>query len=133
MLFDIYGRRVLATFLITDSGGIYIRFVVLLLFDLGMLSSDVILRKIRENMDVIRGFGVRRIGLFGSYARGEQRPDSDVDILVEFEDGMKTFDNYMGLKIFLEDLLGCRVDLVVLDSVKPRLKPYILGSVIYAT
>ena len=106
---------------------------MLLLFDLGMLSSDVILRKIRENMDVIRGFGVRRICLFGSYARGEQRPDSDVDILVEFEDGMKTFDNYMGLKIFLEDLLGCRVDLVVLDSVKPRLKPYILGSVIYAT
>ena len=106
---------------------------MLLLFDLGMLSSEVILRKIRENMDVIRGFGVRRIGLFGSYARGEGRPDSDVDILVEFEDGMKTFDNYMGLKVFLEDLLGCRVDLVVLDSVKPRLKPYILGSVIYAT
>ncbi len=65
-----------------------------------MLTSEVILKKIRENMDVIRGYGVKRIGLFGSYVRGEQGLESDVDILVEFESGMKTFDNYMGLKFF---------------------------------
>jgi len=81
-----------------------------------MLTSEVILKKIRENMDVIRGYGVEKIGLFGSYVKGEQRLGSDVDILVEFKRGMKTFDNYMGLKFFLEDLLGCKVDLVILGS-----------------
>jgi len=81
-----------------------------------MLTSEVILKKIRENMNVIRGYGVEKIGLFGSYVKGEQRLGSDVDILVEFKRGMKTFDNYMGLKFFLEDLLGCKVDLVILGS-----------------
>lgn len=60
-------------------------------------------------MEKIRGYGVRRIGLFGSYCRGEQTETSDVDILVEFEDDEKTFDNYMDLKFFLEDLFGLKV------------------------
>jgi len=76
-------------------------------------------------------YGVRRIGLFGSCLRGDARTDSDVDILVEFE--RKTFDNYMGLKFFLEDRLGRRVDLVIADSIKPRLRESILQEVEYAT
>jgi len=56
-----------------------------------MLTSDGVLRKISENMEVIRGYGVRRIGLFGSYALGGQKIESDVDVLVEFK-GKKTFD-----------------------------------------
>jgi predicted nucleotidyltransferase len=56
-------------------------------------------------------FGVRSLALFGSVARDEARPDSDVDVLVEF-DGPMTFDRHMGLLVFLEDLLGCRVDVV---------------------
>jgi predicted nucleotidyltransferase len=75
-------------------------------------------------------YGVRRIGIFGSCTRGEDRPDSDVDILVEFE--RKTFDNYMGLKFFLEDHLDRRVDLVIADSIKPRLREAILQEVEYA-
>lgn len=84
------------------------------------------------NMEKIRGYGVRRIGLFGSYSRGEQTETSDMDILVEFEDDEKTFDNYMDLKFFLEDLFGLKVDLVMEGTIKPDLLPYILGSVKYA-
>lgn len=97
-----------------------------------MLTKEGILAKIEENREGIRGYGVERIGVFGSYVRGEQRDGSDVDILVEFERGKKTFDNYMDLKFFLEDLLSCGVDLVISEAIKPRLKPYILGSVAYA-
>ena len=98
-----------------------------------MLNSDEILKKIKESKDKIRKFGVRRIGLFGSYVRSEQKEGSDIDIIVEFEKGKKTFDNYMELKFFLEDLFNCKVDLVILESIKPDLKPHILRRVKYAT
>jgi len=68
------------------------------------LRRDAILKAVRKNDRKIRGFGVSRIGLFGSYVRGEEKRGSDVDLLVEFEKGSKTFDNYMGAKFFLEDL-----------------------------
>lgn len=74
-------------------------------------------------------FGVISIGLFGSFAKGNENPDSDVDILVELED--PTFDNYMDLKFRLEDVLDRTVDLVLLETVKPRLKPVIEREVIY--
>jgi len=98
-----------------------------------MLTSKLIIQKISERMEEIRKYGVKKIGLFGSYAKGSQRIESDVDILVEFEKGKKTFDNYMELKLFLESLLNCKVDLVTLESIKPELKPYIMNSVVYAT
>ena len=96
-----------------------------------MLNSDEILKKIKESKDKIRKFGVRRIGLFGSYIRSEQKKGSDIDIIVEFEKGKKSFDNYMELKFFLEDLFNCKVDLVI--PIKPDLKPHILRSVKYST
>jgi len=99
---------------------------------LKMLNSDEILKKIEESKDKIKKFGVRRIGLFGSYIRSEQKKESDIDVLVEFKKGKKTFDNYMELKFFLEDLFNCKVDLVILESIKPDLKPHILKSVKYA-
>ncbi|HJX63847.1 MAG TPA: nucleotidyltransferase family protein [Polyangia bacterium] len=71
-----------------------------------------------------RDFGVRRICLFGSTARDEARPNSDLDLLVDFEVG-PTFDSFMGLKFFLEDHLGQRVDLVTPDALKPRLRPVV--------
>lgn len=97
-----------------------------------MLRRKVILKKLEENIKQVKRYGVKRIGLFGSYIRNEQKGKSDVDILVEFEKGMKTFDNYMELKFFLEELLKCKVDLVIFDSLKPRIKPYILREVEYA-
>jgi hypothetical protein len=77
-------------------------------------------------------FHVRRIGVFGSHARGEARAGSDVDVLVEFEPGQATFDNYMDLKFYLEDHFKCKVDLVTADAIKPQLKAAILSEVTYA-
>jgi len=76
-------------------------------------------------------FGVKRIGIFGSYVRHEQGKESDIDILVEFKEGCKTFDNYMDLKEFLEKLLGLKVDLVIKSAIKPALKEVILKEVVY--
>ncbi len=97
-----------------------------------MLTAEEILKLIQQNKERIRKYGVKRIGLFGSYLRGEQREDSDIDILVEFERGKKTFDNYMELKFFLEELFKRKVDLVIAESVKPELRKYIMESVRYA-
>jgi len=94
-------------------------------------TKQEILKKLEENRKQIKRYGVKRIGLFGSYVRNEQKGKSDVDILVGFEDGMKTFDNYMGLRFLLEDLLECKVDLVIYDALKPRVKPYIMREVEY--
>lgn len=74
--------------------------------------------------DIVRRFGVRSLSLFGSVARDEATTDSDVDLLVEFE-GPTTFDAHMGLLVHLEDLLGCRVDLLTRKGLKPRLRPLI--------
>ncbi|MCM8784838.1 MAG: nucleotidyltransferase family protein [Candidatus Omnitrophica bacterium] len=76
-------------------------------------------------------FGIKEFGIFGSYVRGEESQASDLDILVEFEEGKKTFDNYMELKFYLEDLLNLKVDLVIKSAIKPRLRPYILEEVVY--
>jgi len=94
--------------------------------------KEEIIKKLEENRERIKGYGVGRIGLFGSYARGKERQKSDIDILVEFEKGKKTFDNYMGLVLFLEDLLGLKVDLVIRENIKTLLKPHILKGVEYA-
>ncbi len=93
-----------------------------------MLTVDGILGAPAEHRERIRSMGVRRIGVFGSFARGEER---DIDILIEFTEGGRSFDTYMGLKFFLEDLFGRRVDLVDRDAIKPALAPHILRSVRY--
>ncbi len=96
-----------------------------------MLTADGILGALAEHRGRIRSLGVRRIGVFGSFARGEEREESDIDILIEFEEGGRSFDTYMDLKFFLEDLFGRRVDLVDRDAIKPALAPQILRSVRY--
>jgi uncharacterized protein len=90
-----------------------------------------ILRVIREKQpELARRFSVRRIGVFGSFVRGGARPESDVDILVELSE--PTFDHYMDLKFFLEEALNRSVDLVMAETVKPRLRPIIQKEVVYA-
>ena len=64
--------------------------------------------------------------------RGEEKPESDVDVLVEFREGEKTFDHYMDLKFYLEDIFGRKVDLVMKGAIKPRLREPILSEVVYA-
>ncbi|MDP2895257.1 MAG: nucleotidyltransferase family protein [bacterium] len=75
-------------------------------------------------------FSVSRIGVFGSFVADSARPESDVDILVELE--VPTFDHYMDLKFRLEEALDRTVDLVMAETVKPRLRPIIEREVVYA-
>ena len=98
-----------------------------------MLTKEHILEMLQNNKAAIKAFGVKRIGLFGSYLQGIQNSESDIDILVEFKTGQKSFDHYMDLKFFLEKLFGCKVDLIIKESIKPDLKDRILKSVEYAS
>ena len=93
-------------------------------YDASMRRADVIAQIAAQREELTRRFGVRSLSIFGSVARDEARSDSDVDVLVEF-DGPTTFDGHMGLLVFLEDLLGCRVDVVTTKGLKPRLRPLI--------
>jgi len=77
-------------------------------------------------------FGVATIGIFGSYARGEEQPESDVDVIVSFQKDKKTFDNFMGTKFYLESLFKRKVDLVTDGALKPLIRDPILRDVIYA-
>jgi predicted nucleotidyltransferase len=93
--------------------------------------ATTILQKISSMMDELKNrFSVERIGLFGSFARGEESSSSDVDILVELAE--PTFDNYMDLKFRLEEVLGRRVDLVMAETLKPRIRPIVEQEVVYA-
>lgn len=86
-----------------------------------------VLRPVRGELE--QRFTVRRLGVFGSWMRGEAGPTSDVDVLVELE--RPTFDHYMDLKFRLEEILGREVDLVLADTLKPRLRPVIEREVRY--
>jgi len=92
-----------------------------------------IIGKLKNHLVEIKSkFKVKEIGIFGSRIKGKAKTGSDIDILVEFEQGYKTFDNYMDLKFYLEKRFGCRVDLVLKNALKEELKPYILSEVVYA-
>jgi predicted nucleotidyltransferase len=93
--------------------------------------KEELVEALSQNRRGMESLGVRRIGLFGSFARDAQRADSDVDLLVEFEPGRKTFDNYMQLAFLLEDLLQRRVELVTPEALSPHLGPRILAEVEY--
>jgi len=98
----------------------------------------------RRRLDEIRGilrkhleelkerYGVREIGIFGSYLRGEAREESDLDILVEFEPDAKiSLLDFVELENYLSDLLGVKVDLVEGSALKPRIGKRILAEVVY--
>ena len=96
------------------------------------MDVDRIERKMEEKKVYIkRVFHVREIGVFGSFIRGEQTASSDIDVLVEFEKGHKDFFNYMKLRYYLEELLQRKIDLVIKNAVKPRLRKRIFSEVEY--
>ena len=80
--------------------------------------------------DLRRRYGVRSLAVFGSLARGDEREDSDVDILVTFE-GKATFDDYMGLELDLEELLGRPVDLGTPETLRPELRAAVERDLIH--
>ncbi len=87
--------------------------------------------KIKRTEPLLRKkFRVKKIGIFGSYSRGEQRKRSDLDILVEFFEDPSLF-KFIGLENYLSDILGIKVDLVMKNSLKPNIGKQILSEVIY--
>lgn len=88
------------------------------------MGRDTVIKQLKAHLDQLTDFKIKSLAIFGSVARDEAGPDSDIDFLVEFE-GPATFDQYMGLKLFLEDLLDRPVDLVTRKGVRPELVPHI--------
>ncbi|MHB8893767.1 MAG: nucleotidyltransferase family protein [Candidatus Geothermincolia bacterium] len=92
-----------------------------------------VLETIQDQMPRLRhDFHVKQIGLFGSYARGEQRRSSDIDLLVDFETGHRDYFNLIRLRFHLQETLGRDVDVVTRASLKPGLRRQVLSEVRYA-
>jgi predicted nucleotidyltransferase len=96
-------------------------------------TKEHVLSLLQGHHHQIRDLGVHRLGLFGSFVRERQGHESDVDILVEFEPGRKTFDTFMQLAFLLEALFGRRVELVTPESLSPYIGPHILREIEYVT
>ncbi len=97
-----------------------------------MLTKKRVLSTIKDHAEEISFYGVKKVGIFGSFARSKQDSKSDVDVLVEFNKGAKTFDNYIELKFFLEKLFRRKVDLVIKEALKAGIKNRVLSEVQYA-
>ncbi|OGH99958.1 MAG: hypothetical protein A2Y25_02435 [Candidatus Melainabacteria bacterium GWF2_37_15] len=98
-----------------------------------MEEKGQIIEKLRELKPYLeKEYSVEEIGVFGSYARGEQREDSDIDVLVSLKRGHSVgLIEFCGLKEYLSEILHKNVDLITKKGIKPALKKYILGEVIY--
>ena len=99
-----------------------------------MKSRDQILAFLKQNKKLFRDrYHIIRIGLFGSYARGDQNVNSDIDLLVEFEDNTKDlYDLKLQLKDFFQKSLGIEIDICREKYIKPRIKKSILKETVYA-
>ena len=97
-----------------------------------MLTKDEILGILRRELPRLKEeFRVIRIGLFGSYANGEQGVDSDIDLLVELDPPVGFF-KFIALEDYLSERLGVKVDLVTPDALKPMIRPQVLEGTVYA-
>jgi len=90
------------------------------------LNKEDIFKLLKQNKEKLKNHEVKKIGLFGSVLRGENDNESDVDLLVEFNEGKKNYDNFIELAFLLEDLLQRKVDLLTIDALNPYMKPKIL-------
>jgi predicted nucleotidyltransferase len=96
-----------------------------------MKKKDEILQILNTRRSYLKKvYGVRNIGLFGSYSRGEEGPDSDLDLLIEFDRPIGFF-KFIELEDYLTEKLGIKVELVTKDALKPLLRPYIMKDIIY--
>lgn len=97
------------------------------------LHKENIFQILNSHKQELLNYGVKEIGLFGSYVRNEATKESDIDLLVEIEKEKKTFRNFMALSYYLEELLGKKVELVTKQSLSPYIGPHILKSVEYVS
>ncbi len=97
------------------------------------MNTNEIFNILRQNKSKLSQLGVRQIGLFGSRSRGEANEESDIDFLVEFIKGRKSYDNYIELCFLLESLFNKKIDLLTAESLNPYLKEQILREVKYET
>lgn len=97
------------------------------------MTREQILAKLRENESALRARGVSHAALFGSRARGDNRPDSDIDIMIEFDPAAQiTLFNYAGLKDYIASLFDSAVDVVNRNGLKPHIRPAATADAIYA-
>ncbi len=97
------------------------------------MKQDVVLQLLKQkNAELAKEFGVKSLSLFGSVARNEARPTSDVDLLVEFDRPVGYF-GLFALQDYLEKLLGCSVDIGTPDSLKPYMRERIMGDLVHVT
>ena len=98
-----------------------------------MTSKNAILSVMRTHKQQLALFGINKIGLFGSYVRNEQQPQSDIDILVDFEPEKETFDNFMSTHNYLEELFSNeKIEVVTVNGLSPYIGKHILKEVNYA-
>lgn len=94
-------------------------------------SKKELFSRLRGQADKLREFGVESLALFGSFSRDEATPESDIDLLVEFAPGEKSFDNFMELNFFVDDLLGRSVELLTPESLHPEFAESIANELEY--
>jgi len=97
-----------------------------------ILNRDEVLRQLSGHLPQLNQLGVLSLAVFGSIARNEAHPGSDVDILVDLQPPL-TFDRYMDVKFYLEDHLGIPVDLITRQSLRLELRPVVEQEAIYVT
>ncbi len=91
------------------------------------------IKLILSERDIITGYGVKRIGIFGSLVKNKMEEDSDVDLLVEFETGKKNYDNFINLSYYLENISGRKVELITPSSLSKFIGPHILNEAEYVS
>lgn len=97
-----------------------------------MISKESILKTLKSNKMTLSKFGIRNVGLFGSYVRNEQSTESDIDLLIDFEPEKENFDNFMAVYDLFEKLFSSKkIEVVTLNGLSPYIGPRILSEVQY--
>ncbi|OQX79821.1 MAG: DNA polymerase subunit beta [Bacteroidetes bacterium 4484_249] len=98
-----------------------------------MLTKNKILQVLKEKKEIFAKYGVDRIGLFGSYSKGKQNHNSDIDILIDFNSEQETFDNLMKIYDILESAFeNCKIEIVTKNGLSKYIGSYILNETEYA-
>ncbi|MBI4130390.1 nucleotidyltransferase family protein [Candidatus Roizmanbacteria bacterium] len=94
-------------------------------------NKEEILMRLQNQKETLGSYGVAEIGLFGSFVRSEQTSESDIDLLVKFDKGKKTFRSFMQLAQHIEAIMGRKVEMVTSESLSPYIAPHIQSEIEY--